>query len=93
MVWVFFWFYFLFILRIIINLLFENEFYYLKGNRCLFIWIEFFKNVWNFSFKLKKERFFYINKLITLMVLSGRVNLYDGYCDVYGYDEIDCYVL
>lgn len=88
-----FWSYPLFISRTTTNLPFENEPYHLKGNRCLFTWTEPFKNVWNFSFKLKKERLSHINKLTTLMALPGRVNLYDGYCDVYGHDEIDCYVL
>lgn len=88
-----FWSHPLFISRTTTNLPFENEPYHLKGNRCLFTWTEPYKNVWNFSFKLKKERLSHINKLTTLMALPGRVNLYDGYCDVYGHDEIDCYVL
>ena len=88
-----YWSYPLFISRTTTNLPFENEPYHLKGNRCLFTWTEPFKNVWNFSFKLKKERLSHINKLTTLMALPGRVDLYDGYCDIYGHDEIDCYVL
>ncbi|XP_061176420.1 transmembrane protein 183-like [Saccostrea echinata] len=89
-----FWTYPLFVSRTTTNLPFENEPYHLKGNRCLYTWFEPFKNVWNFSFKFKKERLSHLNKLTTLnKSLPGRVNLYDGYCDVYGHEEIDCYVL
>ncbi|XP_048727853.2 putative transmembrane protein 183BP isoform X2 [Ostrea edulis] len=88
-----FWSYPLFVSRTTTNMPFENEPYHLKGNRCLFTWCQPYKNVWNFSFKLKKERLSHINKLTTLKTLPGRVNLYDGYCDVHGHEEIDCYVL
>ena len=71
---------------------FEDEHHSLVGLRCIVMWYEPVKNLWNFNFKLRKERISDINKLVTIKSTRDK-NLHKGYCDVYSNTENDCYLL
>ncbi|XP_033751514.1 transmembrane protein 183-like isoform X2 [Pecten maximus] len=65
--------------------------YNLTGHLCLVSWHEPHKNMWNFNFKLRKERMGEINSLLRLK--GEPQNLHSGYKDLHHNLENDSYVL
>ncbi|XP_069133707.1 transmembrane protein 183-like [Argopecten irradians] len=83
----------LFISRTVTVAPFEDQqlCYSLTGHLCLLFWHEPNKSMWNFNFKLRKERMGEINSLLKLT--GEPQNLHSGYKDLHHNLENDSFVL